>query len=194
MHWTNALAMWIMIFSGWGIYNDYVIIRGTHVSHYLRLGTWAVPSLRWHFAGMWLLALNGIAYVIYGLFSGRLRHRLLPIRIQDVKQTLRDAVRGRLAHDDLTVYNGVQKLLYIVVILAGIWQVVTGLLIYKPIQFSAAVALLGGFQAVRIEHFIGMSVIVAFVVIHVVLALCVPKTLWAMVSGGPRVPTRGTAK
>jgi thiosulfate reductase cytochrome b subunit len=187
MHWTNAVAMIVMIMSGWGIYDDYVIINGLHFPPSLRLGSWAVASLRWHFAGMWLLALNGLAYLAYGIATGRLRERMLPIRMHDLLQTVRDTLHFKIEHDDLTIYNAVQKLLYIVVILAGISQVVTGLFIWKPVQFSGGVALLGGFQAVRLEHFIGMSVIVGFLVVHVALSLLVPRTLWAMLSGGPRL-------
>lgn len=192
MHWTNAIAMIIMIMSGWGIYDDYVIIHGLHFSPAFRLGSWAAPSLLWHFAGMWLLALNGLAYLGYGILTGRLRERMLPIRFGELVKTVRDTLHFKIEHEDLTVYNAVQKLLYILVIIAGISQVVTGLLIWKPIQFSSAVALLGGFQAVRIEHFIGMSVIVGFLIVHVALSLLVPRTLWAMLSGGPRL-TRGRA-
>jgi thiosulfate reductase cytochrome b subunit len=190
MHWTNAVAMLIMILSGWGIYDDFVIIRGFHFAPWLRLGDWAAPSLQWHFTGMWLLALNGLAYLLYGVVTGRLRERLVPIRLDELLQTVRDALHLKIEHQDLTVYNAVQKLLYIIVVLAGISQVVTGLLIWKPIQFSSAVALLGGFQAVRIEHFVGMSVIVGFLVVHVALSLLVPKTLWAMLTGGPYLPPR----
>jgi thiosulfate reductase cytochrome b subunit len=179
--------MIIMIMSGLGIYDDYVIIPGLHFSETFRLGSWAAPSLQWHFAGMWLLAFNGLGYLVYGMLTGRLRERMLPIRWRDLTQTVRDTLHLKIEHDDLTVYNAVQKLLYIVVIFAGIAQVSTGLLIWKPIQFSSAVALLGGFQAVRIAHFIGMSVIVGFLLVHVALSLLVPRTLWAMLSGGPRL-------
>ena len=187
MHWINAAAMLVMITSGWGIYDDDVIIRGLHFSGSLRLGDWAAPSLNWHFAGMWVLTINGLIYVFYGFVTGRLRERLLPIRITDVIHTVIDTLHFKIAHDDLTTYNAVQKLLYIVVILAGVSQVVTGLAIWKPVQFSGLVWLLGGFQAARIIHFAGMTVIVGFLLVHVALALLVPKTLWAMLSGGPRV-------
>jgi thiosulfate reductase cytochrome b subunit len=190
MHWTNAIAMIVMIMSGWGIYNDYVILPGLHFSEAFRLGTWAAPSLLWHFAGMWLLAVNGLCYVLYGIVTGRLRQRMLPIRFGELVQTVRDTLHFKIDHNDLTVYNAVQKLLYIMVIFAGISQVVTGILIWKPIQFSAPVALLGGFQAVRLEHFLGMSVIVGFLIVHVALSLLVPQTLWAMLAGGPRLPAR----
>ena len=187
MHWTNALAMLVMIGSGWGIYNDSVIFGGLHFPDRLKLGSWAAQSLLWHFAGMWLLAVNGAAYLIYGVVTGRLRARLWPIRLVDLVQTVRDTLRLRIAHDDLTTYNAVQKLLYIVVILAGVSQVVSGLAVWKPVQFAGLTALLGGFQSARLIHFLGMSVIVGFLVVHVALSLLVPRTLWAMLAGGPRI-------
>ena len=187
MHWTNAVAMIAMILSGWGIYDDDVIINGLHFNQALRLGSWAAQSLLWHFAAMWLLMLNGLAYLIYGFVTGRLRERLLPIRVRDVVKTVRDTLRLHVDHSDLTTYNAVQKILYIVVILAGVSQVVTGLAIWKPVQFSALVALLGGFQGARLVHFLGMSAIVGFFAIHVALSLLVPSTLWSMLFGGPRL-------
>ena len=173
MHWINALAMLVMVTSGWGIYNDYVVISGLHFAQSLRLGSWAAESLLWHFAGMW--------------FTGRFLERLFPIKVGEVIQTVRDTLHFRIAHEDLTHYNAVQKLLYIVVILAGISQVISGLAIWKPIQFSGLVNLFGSFQGARIVHFWGMAVIVGFVLVHVALALLVPKTLWAMLAGGPRI-------
>jgi thiosulfate reductase cytochrome b subunit len=181
--------MLVMITSGWGIYDDDVIIRGLHVSGFFRLGDWAAWSLDWHFAGMWFLAINGLSYLIYGLLTGRLRERLLPIRLGEVIQTVRDTLHFRIAHEDLTTYNAVQKILYIVAILAGIAQVVTGLAIWKPVQFSGLVWLLGGFQSARIIHFLGMAILVGFLIVHVALSLLVPRTLWAMLAGGPAVGT-----
>ncbi len=187
MHWVNAVAMLVLIGSGWGIYDDDVIIRGLHFPQWLRLGSWAAESLLWHFAAMWILVLNGLAYLVYGVATGRFRERLLPIRVREIVQVVRETVRLHIAHEDLTVYNAVQKLLYIVVILAGVSQVVSGVAIWKPVQFSGLVGLLGGFQGARIVHFLGMSVIVGFLAVHVALALLVPQTLKAMVTGGPLV-------
>ena len=195
MHWTNAVVMLVMITSGWGIYDDDPIIKGFQFGSTLRLGAWAGWSLNWHFAGMWLLAINGLAYLVYGLVTGRLRERMLPIRFSEIIETVRDTLRLRIQHEDLTIYNAVQKVLYIVVILAGIAQVVTGLAIWKPVQFSGLVSLLGGFQSARIIHFGGMAVIVGFLVVHVLLSLLVPQTLWAMLAGGPRLgPARALAR
>ena len=194
MHWINAAAMLVMITSGWGIYDDDVIFGGLHFSSFWRLGNWAAWSINWHFAGMWFLTLNGLAYLVYGVVSGRLRERLLPIRLADLVQTVVDTLHFKIAHEDIAVYNAVQKLLYIIVILAGASQVVTGLAIWQPIQFSRLVSLLGGFQGARVLHFAGMAVIVGFLIVHVALALLVPKTLWAMVAGGPRLVPRGRAQ
>jgi thiosulfate reductase cytochrome b subunit len=192
MHWANAAAMVVLIGSGWGIYDDSVIVHGLYFPKAVRIGSWAAESLLWHLAAMWLLAANGAAYLVYGIVTGRLRERLLPIRSADVVRTVRDALRLRLAHEDLTTYNAVQKILYIVAILAGIAQVVSGLAIWKPVQFSGLVAALGGFQGARVVHFAGMAVLVGFLGVHVALALLVPRTLWAMLAGGPRLRPAGT--
>jgi thiosulfate reductase cytochrome b subunit len=88
----------------------------------------------------------------------------------------------------------VQKLLYIIVILAGISQAITGIAIWKPVQFSGLVSFLGGFQTARVLHFAGMAVIVGFLIVHVALALLVPKTLWAMVTGGTGLKPRDRTK
>ena len=186
LHWVNAGAMIVMITSGWGIYDDDVIIGGLHFGG-LRLGSWAAESLLWHFAGMWVLGVNGVFYLVYGAVTGRFRERLVPIRIADLIHTIRETLRFHFAHDDITQYNAVQKLLYIVAILAGVAQVVTGAAIWKPVQFSGLVGLLGGFQSARTLHFLGMATLAGFLVVHVLLALIVPSTLWAMLTGGPRI-------
>jgi thiosulfate reductase cytochrome b subunit len=194
MHWINAAVMMVMITSGWGIYDDDVIIHGLHFSGFWRLGDWAAWSLNWHFAGMWFFGINGLVYLIYGLMTGRFRERLLPIRWRDIIHTVIDTLHFKFAHEDLTVYNAVQKILYIVVIFSGIDQVLTGLAIWKPVQFSGLVTLFGGFQSARVFHFAGMVVIVGFLILHVVVAFLVPKTIWAMLGGGPRLPPSPQAR
>jgi thiosulfate reductase cytochrome b subunit len=187
MHWINAAVMMVMITSGWGIYDDDVIIHGLYFGAFFRLGDWAAWSLNWHLAGMWFFGINGLIYLIYGLTTGRFLERLLPIRPKELVHTVVETLHFKIAHEDLTVYNAVQKVLYIVVILACISQALTGIAIWKPVQLSGLVTLFGGFQSARIIHFAGMVVIVGFVVVHVLLALLVPKTMWAMLAGGPRL-------
>lgn len=187
MHWLNALAMVLLIMSGWKIYNDEVLFGWLHFPDALTLGVWAQHGLQWHFFAMWILMVNGLIYLAYGFASGRFRRKLVPIRPAEVVAEVRKALAFKLAHDDITHYNAVQKLLYVGVILVIVLQVVTGWLLWKPIQFSEALALFGGFQTVRLIHFIGMAAIVGFLVVHVALALLVPKTIGAMVTGGPLV-------
>jgi thiosulfate reductase cytochrome b subunit len=185
MHWTNAAAMLIMITSGWKIYNDEVIFGWLHFPEAITLGKYAQHGLQWHFFGMWILAINGMIYLIYGLVTGRFREKLLPIRPGEVIAALGDALRFRLKHDDLTHYNAVQKVLYVGIILVGIVIVISGLAIWKPIQFSELTSLFYDFQTARLVHFLCMSAIVAFLIVHVMLAILVPKSLLAMLTGGP---------
>jgi len=187
MHWTNAIAMLLLIFSGWGIYNDEVIFGALHFPSWLTLGGGAEGYLLWHFFAMWILAINGVAYLSYGFWTGRFRRMLLPVRGPDIIAELRSVLALKLAHDDLTKYNPVQKLLYIGVIVVVVVQVVSGLVVWKPVQFSELATLFYDFQTARLVHFIGMALIVGFLLVHVALALLVPQTLVAMLKGGPLV-------
>ncbi|ABS66213.1 cytochrome b/b6 domain-containing protein [Xanthobacter versatilis] len=188
MHWTNALSMIIMIGSGWKIYNDEVIFGFLHFPQDIVLGIWAQHALQWHFFGMWILAFNGLFYLAYGIATGRFARLFFPIRPREVVAEMVAALTFRLKHADLTHYNAVQKVLYVGVIAIIIVQVVSGLAIWKPVQFSFLVSLFGGFQGARLAHFLGMAAIVGFMVVHVALALLVPRTILAMLTGGPAVP------
>ena len=182
-HWINALAMFMMIGSGWQIYDASPLFRFIHFPSQFALGEWLAGALLWHFAAMWLLAINGIVYVTLGIVTGRFRRKLLPIYPRDVINDLGAALRGKLSHDDLTVYNAVQRLLYLGVILAAIVIVLSGLSIWKPVQLKYLTAFFGGYDAARYVHFFAMATIVAFLSIHIVLALLVPKSLRAMIFG-----------
>ena len=187
MHWINAVAIFIMIGSGWKIYNDDVILGWLHFPDFLVIGKWAQHGLQWHFFGMWIFVLNGLAYLSYGIVTGRFRRKLFPISPRELLATIGDALHFRLAHDDLTHYNAVQKIMYLGVMLVGIGIVISGLALWKPVQFSELASLFGNFQTIRIVHFLCMSAIVAFLVVHVALALLVPQTIVAMFTGGPAV-------
>ena len=127
--------------------------------------------------------MNGLVYVVLGIATGRFRRKLLPIRPGDVIADARAALSGHLAHDDLAVYNAVQKLLYLGVILAGVVIVLSGLSIWKSVQLQTLTALFGGYDAARYVHFFAMAAIVGFLVVHIVMAVLVPKSLRAMVTG-----------
>jgi thiosulfate reductase cytochrome b subunit len=182
-HWVNAVAILVMIGSGWQIYDASPLFRFLSFPPSIALGNWLAGALLWHFAAMWVLVVNGIVYVTLGVATGRFRRKFLPIRPREVLADLRAALSGRLAHENLSVYNAVQKLLYSGVILAGIVIVLSGLSIWKPVQFQYLTALFGGYDLARYVHFFAMAAIVSFIAIHVVMALIVPKSLRAMVLG-----------
>jgi thiosulfate reductase cytochrome b subunit len=179
-HWINAIAMIVMILSGWQIYNASPLFP---FDFPVGLGGWLAGALLWHFAAMWLLVINGLVYLTLGIATGRFQHKLLPIRPSEVVRDFLAALRGTLSHADLSVYNAVQRLLYLGVILAGIVVVLSGLSIWKPVQVQELTAVFGGYDAARFVHFFAMATIVSFLVIHVALALLVPKSLRAMVIG-----------
>jgi thiosulfate reductase cytochrome b subunit len=181
-HWINVVAMVVMIGSGWEIYNASPLFPFRFPRGFT-LGGWLAGALLWHFAAMWLLVVNGLVYVALGIATGRFRRKLVPIRPSEVLADAKAALTGKLAHNDLSVYNAVQKLLYLGVILAGIVIVLSGIAIWKPVQLQELTAVFGGYDAARYVHFFAMAAIVGFLVVHVVMAVLVPKSLRAMVTG-----------
>jgi len=182
MHWINAVAMILMIMSGWQIYNASPLFNFSF-SRSITLGGWLGGALLWHFAAMWLLMINGLAYLITGFATGRFRRKLFPITPKGVFTDLKAALTFKLAHDDLSAYNYVQKLLYAGIIVVGVVIVLSGLSIWKPVQLQYLTALFGGYDVARYVHFVCMSLICLFLIVHVALALLVPKSLRAMIIG-----------
>jgi thiosulfate reductase cytochrome b subunit len=181
-HWVNAIAILVMIGSGWQIYNASPLFPFTFPRQ-IALGNWLAGALLWHFAAMWVLVINGLVYLMLGFATGRFRRKLWPISPRAVLSDIKAALTFRLNHDDLSTYNAVQKLLYAGVILAGIIVVLSGISIWKPVQFQELTALFGGYEIARFVHFFAMAAIVGFLVVHILLALLVPKSLRAMVTG-----------
>jgi len=199
-HWINAAAILIMIGSGWRIYNNVPIFYWLEFPLWATLGgdpdlTYARNSdvgfsnaLLWHLAGMWLFAVNGLVYLTYAVLTGRLLRRMFPIWPSEVVEVIADTLRLKLAHEDLTVYNAVQKLLYLGVIAAMILAALSGLSLWKPVQFQSLITLFQSFQGARLVHFLCMSAIVIFLAVHVALALLVPRTPLSMITGRVRAP------
>ena len=181
-HWINALAILIMVASGWRIYNASPLFDFKFPNE-LTLGGWLAGGLQWHFAAMWLLALNGLVYLVYGILSGRFRQRFLPITVRGIVSDVFDALRGKLAHDDLTIYNTAQRAAYVAIILGVIVLVASGLAIWKPVQLQWLTALMGGYEGARLVHFLAMSVVVFIALVHIVMVILVPRTFPSMITG-----------
>ena len=182
MHWINAFAMILMIMSGWQIYNASPLFD-FRFDKSITLGGWLGGALLWHFAAIWLLMINGLAYLITGFATGRFRRKLLPITPAGVVSDVKAALTFQLSHDDLTRYNYVQKLLYAGIITVGVVIVLSGLSIWKPVQLYYLVRLFGDYPTARYVHFICMALICLFLIVHVALTLLVPNSLRAMVIG-----------
>src|SRR6266542_3262262 len=133
-HWVNAIAMVLMIGSGWQIYSASPLFPFVFPPA-ITLGGWLAGALLWHFAAMWLLAINGLVYLTLAFATGRFRRKLLPIRPREV---------------------------------------IAGLAIWKPVQLQELTAVFGGYDIARVVHFCAMVAIVAFLVVHIALALLVP--------------------
>jgi thiosulfate reductase cytochrome b subunit len=181
-HWINAIAIIVMIMSGLEIHNAHPTLP-FKVPQIVTLGGWLGGATQWHFAAMWVLLASGLVYLSYGLISGRFIRKFLPLSPRMVFDDTIAALRGRLTHQDLSIYNAVQKLLYMGVIGALILVVLTGFSIWKPVQFRVLTDFFGDFDAARLIHFLAMSAIAAFVVVHVSMALLVPRSLVAMIRG-----------
>jgi len=188
-HWLNAACMVCKFMSGWAIYNASPLFSFRFPVS-LTVGGWLGGALAWHFAFMWLLLINGAIYVLYGFVSRHFKRDLLPIGIAALKHDLTAVLRFRLVHEK-GVYNAMQRLMYWMVLAAGVLIVISGVAIWKPVQLQELVALLGGYDVARYVHFAAMTMIAAFVVIHLVLVILVPKTLLPMITGGVRTPDNG---
>ncbi|HZP76886.1 MAG TPA: cytochrome b/b6 domain-containing protein [Pseudolabrys sp.] len=181
-HWVNAIAMIVMIGSGWQIYNASPLFN-FEFPLAITIGGWLAGGIMWHFAAMWVLVINGLVYLALGIYTGRFRAKLFPIRPSQVFADIKAALTFKLAHDNLAVYNAVQKVLYLGVIACGVLIVLSGLSIWKPVQFQELTTLFGGYDFARYVHFSAMAAIVTFLLVHVALALIVPKSLRAMITG-----------
>ena len=184
VHWVNVLAMLVMIPSGWRIFNASPLF-GFKFPRDIALGGWLGGALQWHFAAMWLLVVNGLVYVLYGILSGHYRRSFLPLSVQSILREIGNTLRGRLSHE-VGVFNPLQRTAYLGVIAVGILPVLSGLAIWKPVQFQELTALMGGYDGARWVHFLAMSAVVLFLVIHMVMVALVPHTFLPMFTGRAR--------
>jgi thiosulfate reductase cytochrome b subunit len=199
-HWLNALAMFIMIGSGWRIYNWHPALPiSFEFPAWITLGgdpayakAWSgedglANALAWHFGAMWLLVGNFIVTIAYGFLSRHFQRDFLPVGPRSFLKDFTDAARGKLSHA-LGEYNAVQRVFYWGVMFAIAMMIVSGLAIWKPVQFQTLTWLCGGYEAARVVHFLFMAGIVGFVVVHLALTALVPKTLVAMITGEASEP------
>jgi len=181
-HWLNAVAVVILAMSGWRIYNaapffDFKFAKA------ITLGGWLGGAIQWHFAAMWLLAANGLVYLILNLATGRLRAKFFPLTPRAVVADLVAALRGRLSHADLSRYNAAQRAAYLFVMLDAVLLVLSGVVLWKSVQFPILRELLCGYETARRIHFFAMSALGTFVVVHLAMVALVPRSFLTMIRG-----------
>lgn len=192
-HWINVIAILIMVLSGWRIYNAAPLFGFKFPAEWT-LGGWLAGALQWHFAAMWLLAVNGLAYVAYGILSGHFRRKLLPVSPGAVFRDIGQALHGNLAHDDLRFYNAAQRAAYLGAIVLAVVLILSGLVIWKPVQFQTLGLLMGDYEGARFVHFFAMAALLGFVIVHVVMVALVPRTFPSMFTGRVRVPASASGE
>ena len=181
-HWINAVAVIVLAMSGWRIY-DASPIFSFKIPGGVTLGGWLGGAIQWHFAAMWVLAGNGLLYLLCNVFSGRLRNKFFPVSPRALLADLLAALKGHLSHADLHHYNMVQRAAYLFVMADLLALVLSGLVLWKSVQFPLLRELLGGYETARRVHFFGMSALVAFAGVHLLMVALVPRTLLAMIRG-----------
>jgi thiosulfate reductase cytochrome b subunit len=182
-HWLNALAAIVLMLSGWQIYDASPVFPKFMFPMSIALGGWLAGALQWHFAAMWLLVGNGIVYLLLNLATGRLFSKFFPLSPRAVWRDLASALTGALSHADLSHYNAVQKLAYLAVIVDLVVLVVSGLAIWKSVQFPLLRDMMGGYDSARVVHFCAMAFMAAFLAVHLVMVVLVPRSLMAMLRG-----------
>lgn len=171
-HWLNFFLLFLMIWSGILIYwadQAYLVIP-ENIAERFNLDHRLAEGMGWHFFIMWPFAINGLLYVIYLLVSGEWKFlfpdrqclgEIIPVILHDLKlRKMAPPIRGK--------YNAAQRVAYGMVVLMGMGSLITGLAIYKPVQVGWLTALLGGYKAARLEHFILMAGFILFFIIHVI--------------------------
>ncbi len=182
MHWINALAVVVLAMSGWRIYNATGFL-GFTIPQPLTIGGWLGGALQWHFAAMWVLVLNGLLYLAFNVFTRRLLRKFSPLSPRALFTELASALRGRLRHDDLSHYNTVQRAAYLFVMLDSVVLVLSGLVLWKSVQFPLLREIMGGYEGARYVHFAAMAALAGFVAVHLVMVALVPRSLLAMLRG-----------
>jgi thiosulfate reductase cytochrome b subunit len=199
-HWGNLLFIVLMAGSGLQILTAYPALgpRGAQYSWYpfqntappqwLTLGGWLAGARQWHFAIAWFFIINGLIYLTYFFGSGEWRRRLFqPVRDggNAVSQFMY-YLRLRKSPPPEDFYNGLQRIAYTGVLLLGALMILSGLAIYKPVQFHQLTMLFGGYDGARVVHLAGLCLLAIFAATHIVLVLSHPRELVNMISGGKR--------
>lgn len=177
-HWLNAVAVTVLAMSGLQIFNAFPSFGSKipqenlvdAVPPALTLGGWLGGALRWHFTFMWIFAAGGLLYVAFEAGSGHFRTVLFtPRDVPGVWPMVRHYFLFGAKPASRGQYNALQKLAYTAVLGFGALSLLTGLVMYKPVQLSPVGWLVGGYRGARVLHFAAMCGLLAFVPGHLIM-------------------------
>lgn len=196
-HWVNAISLFVMVTSGLRIFRAFPSFGPKipqkvllDIPKSLTLGGWLGGALQWHFTFMWLFAGTGILYLAYQLISGHYKTVLfMPRDIPGVWPMARHYFFFGPKPPATGQYNPLQKLAYTSTVVFGVLSLLTGMVLYKPTQFSWLAFLLGGFHLTRIWHFAAMCGFLAFIPGHLIMVILHGwSNFFSMLSGWKRDP------
>lgn len=171
-HWINAIALGIMITSGFRIYNASPILD-FRFPEWIMLGGWLGGARQWHFFAMWIFVVNGVFYVLYNVLSKHGRKTTLFSKgdVSGVLPMIQYYLTIRKEHPPQGKYNALQKFAYTQVPLFAVGSILTGMAIYWPTQFSWLTSMFGGFDTARVWHFIFTLLFVSFIGGHLLMVV-----------------------
>jgi thiosulfate reductase cytochrome b subunit len=196
-HWVNAIALTIMVGSGLRIFNAYPAFarkgetfccwpfEHQFIPAKLTFGGWLAGARNWHFAMMWVLAVNGLVYLAFIYLHGEWRD-LVPRRgvFHDSWEMIKFYVGKRKDHPRQGKHNALQRMAYFAMPIVGVMAVITGIAIWKPVQLAGLTNLLGGYVWARYFHFMAMLLLVALTIGHVFMVFAVdPYSIPSMITG-----------
>jgi Ni/Fe-hydrogenase b-type cytochrome subunit len=196
-HWVNTVALFVMVGSGLQIFRAFPSFGAKIPEKDLlnwpkayALGGWLGGGLQWHLTFMWIYIATGLFYVAYQILSGNYRQVLfVPSDARGVWPMARYYFLFGPKPEATQTYNPLQKLAYTSAIGLGVLSVVTGLVVWKPAQFSWLGWMMGGFHLARLWHFLVMWALLAFVAGHLVMVILHGWSNFAsMLSGWKRGP------
>ena len=196
-HWVNAISLFVMVGSGLRIFRAFPSFGPKipqkvllDIPKSLTIGGWLGGALQWHFTFMWFFAASGILYIAYQLLSGHYRTVLFTARdIPGVWPMARHYFLFGPKPPATGQYNPLQKLAYTSSVAFGALSLLTGIVLYKPTQFSWLAFLFGGFHLTRIWHFAAMCGFLAFIPGHLIMVVLHGwSNFFSMLSGWKREP------
>jgi Ni/Fe-hydrogenase b-type cytochrome subunit len=197
-HWVNAVALTIMVGSGLRIFNAYprfarkgstfccYPFEGKPIPPSFTFGAWLGGARHWHFAMMWVLVVNGLIYLGYVYLHGEWRD-IVPMRgfVRNAGEMIRFYMFVRKDHPLQGKHNALQRGAYFILPWIGLFAVLTGIAIWKPVQLAPLTDLFGGYVWARYWHFIAMTLLVALSLVHIFMVFAVdPYSLKSMITGG----------